>query len=248
MVAFLREMIAIPSESADEKRVIERVVEEMRRSGFDEVRDRRSGQRLGPRRQWSDRHRPGWTRRHGRGRRPVDLDSRSVPRRTEGRHRVRARRRRPGSWRRRRGLRRAHLQGTGPHRRRAAVGHRHGDGGRLRRAVLAVHPPGEGAAARRRRDHRADQPRRVPRAPRAHGDRGEDPGALVSRLGARARHQRRLSHGAHRRGHRAPERAAGSAPPTRSSARAPSRSPTSGRRRRRSAPWPTAARSTSTGG
>ena len=38
MVSFLREMIAIPSESADEKRVVARIVDEMRRSGFDEVR------------------------------------------------------------------------------------------------------------------------------------------------------------------------------------------------------------------
>ena len=38
MVRFLREMIAIPSESAEEKRVIERVAEEMRRCGFDEIK------------------------------------------------------------------------------------------------------------------------------------------------------------------------------------------------------------------
>ena len=104
-----------------------------------------------------------------------------------------------------------------------------------------------GAAARRRRDHRADQPRRVPRPPRAHGDRSAHAGPLLPRLGARARHQRGLPDGADRRGHRAPERAAGRRRPIRSSARAPSPSPTSARRRRRCAPWPTAARSTSTG-
>jgi putative selenium metabolism hydrolase len=38
MTRFLREMIAIPSESADEKAVVERVTDEMRRVGFDEVK------------------------------------------------------------------------------------------------------------------------------------------------------------------------------------------------------------------
>jgi putative selenium metabolism hydrolase len=38
MVRFLRDMIRIPSESADEKAVVERVAEEMRRVGFDEVK------------------------------------------------------------------------------------------------------------------------------------------------------------------------------------------------------------------
>jgi putative selenium metabolism hydrolase len=38
LVRFLRDMIAIPSESAEEGRVIERVAEEMRRLDFDEVR------------------------------------------------------------------------------------------------------------------------------------------------------------------------------------------------------------------
>lgn len=38
MVRFLRDMIAIPSESAEEQAVVERVADEMRRVGFDEVR------------------------------------------------------------------------------------------------------------------------------------------------------------------------------------------------------------------
>jgi putative selenium metabolism hydrolase len=38
MVRFLRDMIAIPSESAQERAVVERVTEEMRRLDFDEVR------------------------------------------------------------------------------------------------------------------------------------------------------------------------------------------------------------------
>jgi len=38
IVRFLRDMIAIPSESAEERAVIERVVEEMRALDFDEVR------------------------------------------------------------------------------------------------------------------------------------------------------------------------------------------------------------------
>jgi putative selenium metabolism hydrolase len=38
MVRFLRDMIAIPSESADEQRVVARVAEEMARSGFDDVK------------------------------------------------------------------------------------------------------------------------------------------------------------------------------------------------------------------
>jgi len=38
MVAFLRDMIRIPSESTQEKRVIERIAEEMKKTGFDEVR------------------------------------------------------------------------------------------------------------------------------------------------------------------------------------------------------------------
>jgi putative selenium metabolism hydrolase len=38
MITFLRQMIAIPSESADEQRVVDRVADEMRRAGFDEVK------------------------------------------------------------------------------------------------------------------------------------------------------------------------------------------------------------------
>jgi hypothetical protein len=38
MVRFLRDMIAIPSESAGERQVVARVRAEMERAGFDEVR------------------------------------------------------------------------------------------------------------------------------------------------------------------------------------------------------------------
>ena len=37
MTRFLRDMIAIPSESCDEKRVIHRIKEEMEKIGFDRV-------------------------------------------------------------------------------------------------------------------------------------------------------------------------------------------------------------------
>lgn len=47
MVRFLREMIAIPSESAGEKRVVERVRAEMERTGFDEVKVDGMGNILG---------------------------------------------------------------------------------------------------------------------------------------------------------------------------------------------------------
>src|SRR5574338_1346468 len=38
MVRFLRDMIAIPGESAEERAVVERVRDEMERAGFDEIR------------------------------------------------------------------------------------------------------------------------------------------------------------------------------------------------------------------
>jgi len=47
MVRFLRDMIAIPSESAGEKAVVERVAEEMQRLHFDEVRIDGLGNALG---------------------------------------------------------------------------------------------------------------------------------------------------------------------------------------------------------
>ncbi len=114
----------------------------------------------------------------------------------------------------------AHRQGARPARRRPALGHRHRDGGGLRRPLLAVHPAREGAAARRRRHHRADQPRRLPRPARAHGDGGAHAGALGARLDARARRQRGLQDGADRRRHRAAEPAPRPSGPTPSSARA----------------------------
>jgi putative selenium metabolism hydrolase len=47
MVKFLREMIAIPSESAEERAVIERAAAEMRAAGFDEVKTDGMGNLLG---------------------------------------------------------------------------------------------------------------------------------------------------------------------------------------------------------
>jgi putative selenium metabolism hydrolase len=47
MTAFLREMIAIPSESAEERAVVERVAREMKESSFDEVRVDGMGNVLG---------------------------------------------------------------------------------------------------------------------------------------------------------------------------------------------------------
>ncbi len=47
MTRFLRDMIRIPSESAEEKAVVERVAEEMRRAGFDEVKTDGLGNVLG---------------------------------------------------------------------------------------------------------------------------------------------------------------------------------------------------------
>ncbi len=52
-------------------------------------------------------------------------------------------------------------------------------------------------------DHRADESRRLSRAPGPNGDRGADAGPLVPRLGARARRQRGLQDGARHRRHRA---------------------------------------------
>jgi len=47
MTAFLRDMISIPSESSDEKRVIQRIKEEMEKVGFDEVRIDKMGNIIG---------------------------------------------------------------------------------------------------------------------------------------------------------------------------------------------------------
>ncbi|MBP1605283.1 MAG: selenium metabolism hydrolase, partial [Acidobacteria bacterium] len=47
MVQFLRDMIAIPSESAEEAGVVARAADEMRRAGFDEVKTDGLGNVLG---------------------------------------------------------------------------------------------------------------------------------------------------------------------------------------------------------
>jgi putative selenium metabolism hydrolase len=60
MTAFLRDMIAIPSESGEERAVVERVVAEMKASGFDEVRVDGMGNVLG---------------RIGRGRKVIAMDA-----------------------------------------------------------------------------------------------------------------------------------------------------------------------------
>ena len=248
MTTFLRDMIAIPSESAGERDVVARVADEMRRVGFDEVKIDGLGNVLG---------------RVGDGPTVIAIDghldtvgvgdrstwtARSLHRRTPRRHRLRPRRLRPGGRHRRRRARRAHREGTRPARRRSALGDRHGHGGGLRRPVLAVHPEGRRPEAGRGGHHRADQPRRLPRAPRADGDGGPRAGALVPRVRAGARGQRRLQDGADHRGHRAAQRRAGRGRRPVPRARDRSPSPRSGRRRRRSARSPTRARSTSTAG
>src|SRR5581483_8562262 len=85
---------------------------------------------------------------------------------------------------------------------------RHRDGRGLRRPLLAVHPARARARAGCRRHHRADEPGRVSRPPRAHGAGGADAGALVPRLGARARRECGLQDGADRQRHRTAERPA----------------------------------------
>ena len=45
MARFLRDMVAIPSESCDEKRVVHRIKGEMEKVGFDKVENRPNGQR-----------------------------------------------------------------------------------------------------------------------------------------------------------------------------------------------------------
>ena len=47
MVAFLRDLVAIPAESSHEKPVIERIRREMEKVGFDEIRTDRMGNLLG---------------------------------------------------------------------------------------------------------------------------------------------------------------------------------------------------------
>ncbi len=239
MTGFLRDMIAIPSESAGEREAIARAADEMRRVGFDEVKVDGLGNLLG---------------RVGSGPVVVAIDghidtvgvgdpstwtARSLPGRTARRRHLRARGVRPGSGNRGGRARGAHREGTRPARRRPALGDGYRDGRGLRRALLAVHPQGRRAEARGRRHHRADEPRRVSRPPRAHGDGGPHAGPLVPRVGPGARGQRRLQDGADRRRHRAAERAAEAETPTRSSARARSRSPRSAPRRPRCARWPT---------
>jgi hypothetical protein len=102
-------MIAIPSESADERAVIERVGSEMADAGFDEIKVDGLGNILGrvgsgPTVIAIDGH----VDTVGVGD-PVHLVARSVPGRPEGRHRLRPRRGRPGGGRRGGGVRRADL-------------------------------------------------------------------------------------------------------------------------------------------
>ncbi len=248
IVRFLREMIAIPSESSQERAVVERVRAEMERLGFDEVKIDGLGNVLGrvgsgPLVVALDGHldtvgvgdRSTWTRDPYRGEeRDGMVYGRGAGDQEGGRRgrRVRGRDR----------------QGARAARRRPALGHGHRHGGGLRRSLLAVHPAREGARARRRGHHRADQPRRLPGPARTHGDGGADAGALGARLDARARRQRGLQDGADRRRRRAAEPAPRRAARPLPRHRARSRSPTSAPPRRRSARSPTAARSTSTAG
>ncbi len=114
MTTFLRDMIAIPSESAGERDVVARVAAEMRRVGFDEVKIDGLGNVLG---------------RVGSGPTVIAIDGhldtvgvgdRSTWTRDPyigelaGRHRLRPRRVRPGGRHRRRRPRRAHREGARP--------------------------------------------------------------------------------------------------------------------------------------
>ena len=71
--------------------------------------------------------------------------------------------------------------------------HRHRGG--LRRAVLEAPHRGGGLQARLRGFHRADELPPLPRPPRAHGDTDRHQGSFLSRLGSRARRERRLQGG-----------------------------------------------------
>ena len=160
MTQFLRDMIRIPSESAEEKAVVERVAREMRPRRLRRGEDRRPRQRPRARGHRARRGRHRRTPRHGRRRRPLDLEARPLRGRADGRRRSSAR----GASDQEAGIAAA-VHGAriakelGPARRRAAVGDRHRDGGGLRRPVLAVHPAGGSAEAGRGRHHRADEPR-----------------------------------------------------------------------------------------
>ena len=101
----------------------------------------------------------------------------------------------------------AHHQGTRPQRPVHDLVHRHGHGGGLRRAVLAVHPQRGRPEARTRRHHRTDEPEHLPRPPRADGNPRRGQGPELSRLGARARRQRHLQDRAHRPRNRETQRA-----------------------------------------
>ena len=82
MVAFLRDMVAIPSESGHERAVIERIKQEMKAvNAFDRIWTDKMGNLLGPGRhagqgQKTDRHRR--PRRHGRRRRSARMETRSL--------------------------------------------------------------------------------------------------------------------------------------------------------------------------
>ena len=249
MTGFLRDMIAIPSESAGEREAIARAADEMRRVGFDEVKIDGLGNVLGRVGQRARRRGDRRSPRHRRRRRSVHVDSATRTRAncaTASSTGAARPTRRPGIAAAVHGARIAKELGLL-------------DGVQLWVTGTVMEEDCDGlcwqyilqrrrAEARGRRHHRADEPRRVSRPPRADGDGGPHAGPLVPRLGARARRQRRLQDGADRRRHRAAERAAdgGRRPVPRQGlghdlAR-------SAPRRRRCARWPTAARSTSIAG
>ena len=74
MTRFLRDMIAIPSESCEEKGVAHRIAEEMKKLGYDKVEFDALGNVIG----WRQDHRHRLPHRHRRHRQPRKLDARPV--------------------------------------------------------------------------------------------------------------------------------------------------------------------------
>ena len=138
MTRFLRDMIAIPSESADEKRVVLRIKQEMEAGRLRQGRDRPDGQRAGHHRARAAPDRDGRAHRHRRRRQPEELDLRPLPGHGGRRADRRPRRVRPGGRHGLDGLCRQDHQGPRAAGRVHAARHRHRAGGRLRRPVLAV--------------------------------------------------------------------------------------------------------------
>ena len=203
MTRFLRDMIAIPSESCEEKGVANRIAEEMKKLGYDKVEFDKLGNVI------------GWM---GTGDKIIALDSHidtvgigNIENWTHDPYQgyeddeghLRPRRLRPGGRHGLRHLRREDHEGPRPHPRGLQDhGRRLRAGGGLRRYVLAVHRQRilQGSRGRARPDrvrhlHRAHRRRHLPRSPRPHGDPRRYARRLLPRLRARARRQRHSQDG-----------------------------------------------------